>query len=68
MDNDPNCLARSNWDIMKSLSDLAEVILASKRRLLDCINSNVVLVLPESYSKVMPSFAISAAFNWALVA
>ena len=28
----------------------------------------MVLVFPESYSKVIPSLAISAAFSWALVA
>ena len=28
----------------------------------------MVLVLPESYSSVIPSLAISAAFNWASVA
>jgi len=68
MDSEPSCLDSSNWDTIKSLSDLAKAILASKSRLLDWINSSVVLVLPESYSKVIPSFAISAAFNCALVA
>ena len=68
MDKIPIFFANSNWDTMKSLSDFAKAILASNRRLLDCINSKVVLVLLESYSKVIPSFAISAAFNWALVA
>ena len=53
---------------MKSLSDFANAILASKSKLLDWISSRVVLVLPESYSKVIPSLAISAAFNCALVA
>ena len=32
------------------------------------MTSRVVLVLPESYSKVIPSLAISAAFNCDLVA
>ena len=63
MDKEPSCLASSNWDTTKSLSDLAKAILASKSKLLDWINSRVVLVLPESYSKLMPSLAISAAFN-----
>ena len=53
---------------MKSLSDLANVILASNNKLLDCINSRVVRVLPESYSSVIPSLAISAALSCALVA
>ena len=35
IDNEPSCLASSNWDTMKSLSDFAKAILASKRRLLD---------------------------------
>ena len=68
IDNDPSCLASSNWDTMKSLSDFAKAILASKSRLLDWINSRVVLVLPESYSSVMPSLAISAALSCAFVA
>jgi hypothetical protein len=34
-DNDPSCLASSNWDTIKSLSDLAKAILASKSKLLD---------------------------------
>ena len=53
---------------MKSLSALAFEILAFKRRLLDWINSSVDLVLLESYSEVIPSLAISAAFSWACVA
>ena len=68
IDNEPICLASSNWEIIKSLSTLANPILASKSRLLDWITSNVVRVLPESYSKVIPSFAISAALSWDLVA
>ena len=68
MDSEPSCFESSNWDTIKSLSDLAKAILASKSKLLDWINSSVVLVLLESYSKVIPSFAISAAFNCALVA
>ena len=68
MDREPNRLASSNWDTTKSLSDLAKAILASKSKLLDWINSSVVLVLPESYSRLIPSLAISAAFSWALVA
>ena len=64
----PNCWDNSNWDTIKSLSALANAIRASKRRLLDWITSNVDLVFPESYSNVIPSLAISAAFNWALVA
>ena len=53
---------------MKSLFALANDILASKSKLLDWMSSRVVLVFPESYSKVIPSLAISAAFNWASVA
>ena len=68
IDKDPKCLASSEWDTSKSLSDLANAILASKSKLLDWINSSVVLVLPESYSKVIPSLAISAALSWAFVA
>ena len=64
----PSWKASSNLEIIKSLSALANAILASKSRLLDWITSRVVLVLPESYSSVIPSFAISAAFNWASVA
>ena len=68
IDNEPICLESSNCDTIKSLSDLAKAILASKSKLLDWINSSVVLVLPESYSKVIPSFAISAALSWDSVA
>ena len=64
----PNWKASSNFEIIKSRSALADDILASNRRLVDWITSSVVLVLPESYSKVIPSFAISDAFNWASVA
>ena len=67
-DSIPICLANSNCETIKSLSALAYAILASNKRLLDWITSNVVLVFPESYSRVMPSLAISAAFNWAFVA
>ena len=67
-DNDPTCLASSNWEIIKSLSACEKAILALSKRLLDWITSKVVRVLLESYSWVMPSFAISAAFSCALVA
>ena len=67
-DNVPICLASSNWDIIKSLSALAKAIRASSSKLRDWITSSVVRELPESYSSVIPSFAISAAFNWARVA
>ena len=60
--------ASSNLEIIKSRSALANAILESKSKLLDWINSRVVLVLPESYSSVIPSLAISAAFSWASVA
>jgi hypothetical protein len=53
---------------MRSLVALAWDILEFNKRVLDWINSSVVLVLPELYSKVIPSFAISAAFNWERVA
>ena len=62
----PIWLASSNCETIKSLSALEKAILASKRRLLDCTTSNVVLVFPESYSSEIPSFAISAAFSCAL--
>ena len=58
----------SNLDIAKFLSAIALLILASKSKLLDWITSRVVLVFPESYSSVIPSFAISAALTCALVA
>ena len=67
-DRVPSWKASSNLEIIKSLSALANAILASKSRLLDWMTSRVVLVLPESYSSVIPSLAISAAFNWASVA
>ena len=67
-DKVPSWKASSNLEIMKSLSALAKAILESKSKLLDWITSSVVLVLPESYSSVIPSFAISAAFNWDSVA
>ena len=57
----------SNLDIAKSLSAFALLILAFNRRLLDWITSRVVRVFPESYSNVIPSFAISAAFTCAWV-
>ena len=44
------------------------MILASNSKLLDWITSRVVLLLPESYSRVIPSFAISAALSWAFLA
>ena len=65
---EPSCSASSNWETIKSLSALAKEILASRSKLLDCITSKVVRVLPESYSNVIPSLAISAALSWALVA
>ena len=68
MDKEPICFASSNWDTIKSLSALAKAILESNKRLLDWITSRVVLVFPESYSSVIPSFAISAAFSCDLVA
>ena len=67
-DNVPSWKANSTWEIIKSLSALAKAILASNSKLLDWMTSRVVLVFPESYSRVIPSFAISAAFNWDLVA
>ena len=67
-DKFPSWKSSSNLEIIKSLSAIANAILASKSRLLDWITSRVVLVLPESDSSVIPSLAISAAFNWASVA
>ena len=62
-DKVPSWKASSTFEIMKSLSALAKAILESNRRLLDCMTFKVVLVLPESYSSVIPSLAISAAFS-----
>ena len=64
----PNCLESSNCEIIKSLSALAKAILASNKKLLDWMTSSVVLVLPVSYSRVIPSLAISAALSCAFVA
>ena len=57
----------SNLDTAKSLSAFALLILASKSKLLDWITSRVVRVFPESYSRVIPSLAISAALTCAWV-
>ena len=65
--NPPTWLSNCNFETMSSFFAFAWDILASKSKLLDCITSRVVLVFPESYSKVIPSLAISAAFNWAAV-
>ena len=54
---------RLNWEIRKFLSELARLILESSKIVRDCITSNVVLFVPDSYSKVIPSFAISAALT-----
>ena len=67
-DNVPSWKANSTWEIIKSLSAFAKAILDSNNRLLDWITSSVVRVLPESYSSVIPSLAISAALSCALVA
>ena len=56
-----------NLETIKFLSALALATLAFKSRLRDCITSRVDLVLPDSYSKVIPSLAISEAFTWAWV-
>ena len=58
---------RLNWEIRKFLSEVAKLIRDSNKIVLDWIISNVVLLLPDSYSKVIPSFAISAAFTWDLI-
>ena len=55
---------RLNWDIRKFLSALARSILEFNKIDRDWMTSNVVLLLPDSYSKVTPSFAISAALTW----
>ena len=52
-----------NFVTIKSRFASELLILESSRKDLDWITSSVVLVLPESYSKVIPSFAISAAFT-----
>ena len=54
------------WDKRKFLSESARLILASRRIEFDCITSSVDLPVPDSYSWVIPSFAISAAFTWDL--
>ena len=61
----PRTVRSSNLETIKSLSALAFAILAFKSKLLDWMTSKVVLVFPDSYSKVMPSLAISAAFTCA---
>ena len=58
---------RLNCEIRKSLSELAKFILEFSKIVRDWMTSNVVLPLPDSYSKVIPSFAISAAFTWDLM-
>ena len=63
----PNAAKRLNWDIRKFLSELAKFILEFSKIVRDCITSSVVLLLPDSYSKVIPSLAISAAFTWDLI-
>ena len=56
-----------NWDIRKFLSALAKLILEFNRIDRDWITSKVLLLLPDSYSKVIPSFAISEALTWDLI-
>ena len=63
----PTADKRLNWDIRKFLSELAKLILEFSKIDRDWITSNVVLLVPDSYSKVIPSFAISAAFTWDLI-
>ena len=58
---------RLNWDIKKFLSELAKFILEFNKIVRDWITSKVVLLLPDSYSKVIPSLAISAALTWDLI-
>ena len=59
---------RLNWDIRKFLSELAKFILEFNNIVLDWITSKVDLSLPASYSRVIPSLAISAALSWDKVA
>jgi len=63
----PTADNRLNWDIRKFLSELAKFIFEFNKIDRDWITSSVVLLVPDSYSKVIPSFAISAAFTWALI-
>ena len=65
--NLPTADKRLNWEIKKSLSELAKFILEFSKIVRDWITSRVVLPLPDSYSKVIPSFAISAAFTCDLI-
>ena len=60
----PTVDKRLNLDIRKSLSEVARFILEFNKIVRDCITSKVLLPLPDSYSRVIPSFAISAAFTW----
>ena len=63
----PTADKRLNCDIKKFLSEVAKFILESNKIARDWITSKVVLLLPDSYSKVMPSLAISAALTCALI-
>ena len=45
----------------KFLSELAKFILEFNKIVRDCITSKVLLPLPDSYSRVIPSFAIPIA-------
>ena len=63
----PIAAKRLNWDIRKFLSELAKFILEFNKIVRDWMTSSVVLLFPDSYSKVIPSFAISAAFTWDLI-
>ena len=53
-----------NLDIRKFFSEFSKFILEFNKIVRDWITSKVVLLLPDSYSRVIPSFAISAAFTW----
>ena len=61
----PTDFKSSNCDNRRFLSELARLILAVKRIVFDWITSSVVLPSPVSYSTVIPSWAISAAFTCA---
>ena len=56
-----------NWDRKNCLSEFAKLILELSKMELDCMTSRVDLPDPDSYSLVMPSYAISAALTWDLM-
>ena len=56
-----------NLDIRNFFSEFAKFILEFNKIVLDWITSRVVRLFPDSYSKVIPSLAISAALTCDLI-